>query len=71
MTKLQKYQKAILDFNEKHPVGTSVLVKMDSGTTKKTKTRSKAELLSGHTAVIWLDDICGCYTLERVTPYEN
>ncbi|WP_374650281.1 hypothetical protein [Rhizorhabdus sp.] len=33
-----------------------------------TRTRSKAEVLSGHSAVIWLDGISGCYLLDRVTP---
>ena len=31
------------------------------------KTRSRAELLSGHTPVVWLEGKCGCVTLESLT----
>lgn len=46
--------------------GVKVTVKMDDGTTKETVTRSAAQLLSGHTAVIWLEGISGYYCLDRV-----
>lgn len=52
----------------KHPIGTPVLVTKDDGTTIETKTRSPAEVLAGHTAVIWLEGISGCYLLSRVKP---
>ncbi len=55
------------DFNSRYPVGQRVAVKRDSGETMITSTRSKAEVLSGHTAVIWLDGIRGCYMLDRVS----
>jgi hypothetical protein len=55
-------------WNAKHPVGTKVTVRLDSGETRETVTRSAAEVLSGHSAVIWLDGITGCYLLDRVTP---
>lgn len=48
------------------PVGTAVRVTMDDGTARNTKTRSAAQMLGDHTAVIWLDGITGCYALERV-----
>ena len=48
------------------PIGTEVWVMMDDGTILHTKTRSEAELLQGHSAVIWLEDINGCYALGRV-----
>jgi len=63
-----KLQKQCDDFNERNPVGTSVKVKMDSGELRLTTTRSRAEVLSGHSAVIWLDGISGCYLLDRVSP---
>jgi hypothetical protein len=31
------------------------------------KTRSRAEVLSGHTPVVWLEGKCGCVTLESLT----
>ncbi len=30
--------------------------------------RSDAQVLSGHSAVIWLENVSGCYLLDRVTP---
>jgi hypothetical protein len=55
-------------WNAKHPVGTKVTVRLDSGETRETATRSAAEVLSSHSAVIWLEGITGCYLLDRVTP---
>lgn len=55
-------------FNSKYPVGQKVSVRKDAGDAMITVTRSKAEVLSGHSAVIWLEGISGCYLLDRVTP---
>jgi hypothetical protein len=63
-----KLQAQCDDFNTQNPVGTSVDVRKDSGETIRTITVSAAEVLGGHTPVIWLRDIRGCYALERVTP---
>lgn len=54
-------------FNARYPVGHAVQVRMDCGDTVTTTTRSAAEVLSGHSAVIWLVGISGCYLLDRVT----
>lgn len=56
------------DFNARFAVGHRVTVRLDDGTGTETTTRSKAEVLSGHSAVIWLHGITGCYLLDRVTP---
>lgn len=61
----------VCNWNQKHAVGQVVDVRMDSGEVRRTKTRSRAELLSGHTAVIWLEGISGCYCLDRVTAVEQ
>ena len=53
-------------FNEKHPVGSAVTVIKDLGEQIGTKVRFPAEILSAHTAVVWLDGISGCYCLNRV-----
>ena len=53
-------------FNEKNPVGSSVTVIKDLGERVETKVRYPAQILSGHTAVVWLEDISGCYDLDRV-----
>lgn len=61
-------QAACDKFNAAHQIGAAVSVELDSGEVRKTVTTSEAQVLSGHTAVIWLDGISGCYDLERVTP---
>jgi hypothetical protein len=58
-------QKQCDNFNAKHGVGQAVTVRLDNSETKSTTTRSKAEVLGGHSAVIWLEGISGCYLLSR------
>lgn len=53
-------------WNDLHPVGTEVAVTRDNGRVEHTKTRSEAWVLSGHTAVIMVEGISGCYLLDRV-----
>ncbi len=60
-------QAACDKFNAAHQVGAAVSVELDSGEVRETVTTSEAQVLSGHSAVIWLDGIRGCYDLERVT----
>ena len=55
-------------FNARYPIGARVSVRKDDGEAVITTTRSKASVLSGHSAVIWLDGIAGCYLLDRVSP---
>lgn len=61
-------QKQVDDFNARYAVGQRVSVRKDGGDGAITTTRAAAEVLSGHSAVIWLDGISGCYLLDRVTP---
>lgn len=60
-------QKKVDLWNAKYQIGQEVDLLKDSGEVVRTKTRSAAEVLSGHTAVIWLDGVTGCYILDRVT----
>lgn len=53
-------------WNSLHPVGTEVHVTKDDGTVVQTKTRSEAWALMGHTAVVQLEGLSGCYLLDRV-----
>lgn len=55
-------------FNAANTVGAAVGVRLDGHEDELffTKTRSGAEVLSGHSAVIWLDGVTGCYLLDRV-----
>ncbi|QCO07422.1 hypothetical protein [Azospirillum argentinense] len=54
-------------WNSQNPVGTKVVVRCDDGTSHITVTTSEAWVLSGHSAVILLKGISGCYLLNRVT----
>jgi hypothetical protein len=53
-------------WNAKHAVGAKVSVRLDNGEVRETVTTSAAEVLSGHSAVIWLEGVSGCYLLDRV-----
>ena len=53
-------------FNKVHPAGSTVTVVKDLGEQFETVVRYPAEILSGHTAVVWLVGIRGCYDLDRV-----
>lgn len=64
---IAKLQKQCDDFNAKHAVGTPVTLHTDTKGDIATKTRSVAQVLSGHSAVVWLEGVSGCYALERVT----
>jgi hypothetical protein len=59
-------ERLVAAWNETNPVGCKVEVTRDRGEVQQTTTRSEAQMLGGHTAVIWLDGIAGCYALERV-----
>ena len=61
-------QKQVEAFNARFPIGQIVTVRKDNGEGIRTATRSKAQVLSGHSAVVWLEGITGCYLLDRVTP---
>jgi len=52
-------------FNEKCPVGSNVTVVKDFGEKFKTTVKHPAQILSGHTPVVWVVGISGCYLLER------
>lgn len=54
-------------FNERHPVGSSVVVVNDLGVKTETTVKYPASILGGHTPVAWLDCFTGCYRLDRVT----
>ena len=58
-------KKLVKQWNATYPLGTEVIVTLDSGAEKLTQTRSEAWLLGGHTAVVMVDGIAGCYALQR------
>ena len=53
-------------FNELHPVGSDVIVINDFGEKIETKIKYAAQILSNHTAVVWIEGKSGCYSLNRV-----
>lgn len=67
MNESQDVMQAKVDaFNDRNPVGSAVTVVKDLGERVETKVRHPAEILSGHTPVVWLEGISGCYALARV-----
>ena len=63
-------QDIIDTWNKQHPVGTAVVYKHDDGRNIVSSTRSEAELLGGHTPVVWLTGVSGCYALDKVVAVE-
>lgn len=73
--KAEKKQLALVNaWNKDHKPGIDVIVRKDDKSEVPTKTRSEAFMLGasgnypGHTAVIMLEGISGCYSLDRVRP---
>jgi hypothetical protein len=58
-------------WNLRHRPGTAVHVTRDDGTDFLTTTRSEAEVLGGHTAVVWLNGASGCFLLDRCSPVND
>ena len=75
-TRQQNALKAVAQWNAMVPIGSPVTVELDSGEIRATTTRSNAQMLGaepsrndpGHTAVVWIEGVEGCYHLDRVRP---
>lgn len=64
---LASLQRQVRDWNTAHPLpGVPVIVRLDDGSEKETRTQTEAMILGGHSAVIMLDGISGAYSLNRV-----
>lgn len=61
----QKQQNEVAEWNKNNKVGAKVEVTLDGGEKVDTKTYAEAQLLGGHTPVVWLEDISGAYLLSR------
>jgi len=59
------------EFNKRFPPGTPVQVLRDNGDRMRTRTRSQAWILGGHTPVVMVEGIAGGYRLDRVEPEEE
>jgi len=55
-------------WNDHRAVGTDVIVRLDDGTDRQTKTTSEAWVMGGHSAMIKVEGISGGYDLDRVRP---
>jgi len=53
-------------FNKEHPEGSKVTVITDFGKRIETRVAVSARILGGHTVVLWLESLPGCYSLDRV-----
>ena len=62
---VKKEQKKVEAWNTRVQVGDMVEYRGHPGAEPKTfKTRTAAELLSGHTAVVWLEGKSGCVAVD-------
>ncbi len=69
---LATLQKRVDAFNAEIKIGDAVnYASVKGGPTQRFNTRSEAEILSGHTAVVWLEGKSGCVDIshcEKVAP---
>jgi hypothetical protein len=65
--KAKLQMKLVHDWNQKNKEGCAVNVRLDNGAVRKTITMGEAFMLAGHTAVVMLQGISGCYALTRCT----
>lgn len=63
----REYLAEVTRFNDAHPIGSPVNVKLDSGAVKRTTVRFPATVSSSGHAVVWLNGISGYYLTDRVT----
>ena len=63
---LYAIERQVNDWNAQHPIGTHVIVRRAQNREEHTETCSQAWVLSGHSAVIMLKGISGCYSLDHV-----
>lgn len=61
-----KNELKVANWNLKHPIGSPVTVTKDGGAKVETRTTSEAYVMGGHTAVVHIEGVSGCYLLDRV-----
>lgn len=54
-------------FNTDYSIGDKVLIVKDSGSTETMTVKSKAYVLGGHSAMVFFEEMSGCYDITRVT----
>lgn len=69
INRIKKEKQLCEQFNEMYPVGTVVMywTGVREGNPSGTgKTRSEAEMLGGHTAVVWVEGKGSCISLSHI-----
>lgn len=63
-------QKKAEEFNKKYPIGTPVRYWPGArhGKGCESKTRTDAQLLGNHTAVVWVENFPACLALSHIAP---
>lgn len=65
----QRLQAEVEAFNARVPLGTEVdYFEYEGAPLVRYKTRTEAQILSGHTAVVWLEGKSGCVCVGRCIP---
>lgn len=63
----RKLERDVGRFNAIASVGMPVRYRKDDHSVVEAKLRTRASVLGGHTAVVWLDGVRGCVALDRVS----
>lgn len=66
---IRQQEALVRQFNERHPVGTRVRYwpgVLGGDSMAVSRTRSPARMLSGHTAIVWVDGLPDCLALTHV-----
>ncbi len=66
-TKREVLENEVDAFNRRYPVGSRVRYWPSPTRCEDTRTRSAAEILAEHIAVVWLDGVPGCVALTHIT----
>ncbi|MCZ7434794.1 hypothetical protein O7598_31215 [Micromonospora sp. WMMC241] len=71
--KTEREQALVVEFNSRHLIGTPVRYWKGAreGEGRTSKTRTGAQMLSGHTAVVWVEDEGACIALSHIEPVET
>lgn len=66
-------QERVKAFNQAHPIGSRVRywTGLREGPGEISTTTTEAQLLSGHTAVVWLEGARGCIALSHIEPVKE
>lgn len=63
---LSQLNRQVDDFNSKYKAGDIVKLLLDTGETKEVKLLTPAQVMQGHSAIAWFENVSGCYLIHRV-----